>query len=451
MQTNLLVSGTVVWLRSSMRGPVTLLSACLLGVSLAQGGDSKAPFTLVPDHSGAMYKIGEPIHWKVEGELLSQFVEASYSVKQGGLNAILEGRTPLTNLARNVEATLNEPGTLLLEVKAKDQDGKVTRVLGGAVVASDQIKPSLPRPEDFDAFWQEKLKELSKVGPNPQLEAVDGGKAGVDYWKITMDNIRGTHIRGQLARPKAGERFPAMLIVQWAGVYPLQKGWVTDPAGSGWLVLNINAHDLPIDEAPEFYQKQSSEALKDYPGIGNDDRETSYFLRMYLSCYRAAQYLVERPDWDGKTLLVTGGSQGGLQALMTAGWHPKVTAAIASVPAGCDLTGPAAGRSPGWPMWYWKTEGRDAAKVREASRYFDVVNFASGLRCPVLVGVGLIDETCPPAGILAAVNQANGPKEIVLLPRGDHQGSYNSHQAFNDRAGVWKQALREGRAAPIPK
>ena len=85
---------------------------------------------------------------------------------------------------------------------------------------------------------------------NAKLEPADSGNANVEYFKITMDNIRGSHIRGQLARPKRGDKFPAMLIVQWAGVYPLQKGWVSGRATEGWLALNINAHNLPIDEPP---------------------------------------------------------------------------------------------------------------------------------------------------------------------------------------------------------
>ncbi len=171
---------------------------------------------------------------------------------------------------------------------------------------------------------------------------------------------------------------------------------------------------------------------------------------MYLSCYRAAQYLTECPDWDGKTLVVTGGSQGGLQSLVTASIHPKITAALASVPAGCDMLGPTVGRTPGWPMWYWNTNGGDPAKVRETSRYFDVVNFASRIRCPVLVGAGLIDETCPPAGILAAVNQIRAPKEVILLPFGAHQDVNNAHAAYTKRCwSDWLPALRNGLPAPI--
>lgn len=226
---------------------------------------------------------------------------------------------------------------------------------------------------------------------------------------------------------------------------------MTDRAREGWLTLNISAHDLPIDQPKEFYQEQNAGPLKDYPAIGNDDRETSYFLRMYLSCYRAAQYLTERDDWDGRVQVVTGGSQGGLQTLMLAGLHPRVTAALAGVPAGCDMAGPDVGRAPGWPMWYWKTQNKDPDKVHRASQYYDVVNFASRIQCPVLVGMGLIDQTCPPAGVYAALNQITSPKEVVLLTRGEHQDRNGAHAAYYARFGAWLSALRQGLSAPLAK
>jgi cephalosporin-C deacetylase-like acetyl esterase len=372
-----------------------------------------------------------------------------YTLKKGGLKVIQQGELQLTNGLATLRAPASEPGTLLLEVKVTGTNGQRLRESGGAVIEPGQIRPAQSRPVDFDKFWKKKLKELSKIPANPQLHPEDSGKSGVDYWQVSLDNIRGTHIRGQLARPTGTGKLPALLIVQWAGVYGLQKTWATDRAASGWLVLNINPHDLPIDKSPSFYEDQFKGPLKDYWAIGNDDRDQSYFLRMYLSCYRAAEYLTTRKDWDSGTLVVMGTSQGGQQTLMTAGFHPKITAALANVPAGCDLTGPIIDRSPGWPAWYYKTEGKDPAKVVEASRYYDVVNFASRIKCPVLVGVGLIDETCPPAGILAAMNQIKGPKEVVLLPGSDHQGKNNTHKPFYDRSAVWMDALVKGQGAPV--
>jgi len=426
-----------------------VLTLVSLALAPALAAESKPHLEVIADHTNGVYKVGQPIRWHVASEPPGIFTEAGYTLRRGGMTSILDGRLNLADGAREIEATLSEPGTLLLGVRATDGDGKPVKTFAGAVASPEGIRPSAPCPDDFDAFWKAKVEELSKVPANPQLTPIDCGKTNLDYWHITMDNIRGTHSRGQLARPKSGEKFPAMLIVQWAGVYPLQQAWATEPAGSGWLALNINAHDLPIDESPEFCRKQSEGPLKDYAAIGNDNRETSYFLRMYLSCYRAAQYLTERPDWDGETLLVTGTSQGGMQTLMTAGLYPKVTAAIACVPAGCDLTGPEAGRSPGWPGWYWSTNGKDPAKVREASRYYDVVNFAARIHCPVLVAVGLIDQTCPPAGVFAALNQVKGPKEILIMPNGEHQDHNGAHQPFYERSWAWKTALVQGKPAPV--
>lgn len=400
---------------------------------------------VTPDHADGVYKLGETVRWRVSGAGENY----KFNVKQGGLTEITNGVLQVTDGTATIEAKLNEPGTLLATVTGA---GRSNRALGGAVFAPEKIGVSTNRPADFDEFWAGKIKELQAIPANPKLEAVDLGLANAEYWKITMDNIRGTQIRGQIARPKNGEKFPALLIVQWAGVYPLQRGWVTNRAAQGWMALNIEAHDIPIDEPASFYAAQNNGALKGYPAIGNDDRETSYFLRMYLSCYRAAQYLTERPDWDGRTLVVTGDSQGGMQTFVTAGLHPKVTAGIPLVPAGCDLTGPVVGRAGGWPGWYFATQGKGAAKVRETSRYFDAVNFASRIKCPMLVGLGLIDETCPPAGVLAAINQLAGPKETMILVKSGHQDVRGTQEAFrNRREKDWLPALIKGEKPPAGK
>jgi len=423
---------------------VVFLAAC---ANLARAQQ----LTVTPDHADGVYGVGQTVRWRVQWDGGgAPTTPAQYVVKKGGLTDADQGTLTFADGAATVEARLDEPGTLLLVVRAKSADGKDRKAVGGAVAAPEKIAPSSERPADFDAWWDAKIQSLASIPPNPQFEPGDAGKPNVRYAKITLDNINDTKIRGQLARPETGEKFPAVLIVQWAGVYPLQKGWAVDRAADGWLALNILAHDLPIDEPESFYKEQSSGPLKDYPAIGNDDRETSYFLRMYLACYRAAEYLATRPDWDGKTLVVMGGSQGGQQTLVTAAIHPKITAAMANVPAGCDMLGPAIGRQGGWPMWYWQVkDGKDAAKVREASRYFDVVNFAPRITAPVLVGIGLIDETCPPAGIFAATNRITSPKEVILMPRAGHQNEKGSQEPYDKRLwGAWLPALKQGQPAP---
>jgi cephalosporin-C deacetylase-like acetyl esterase len=400
---------------------------------------------------GGTYKIGDIVTWRVRvvGERAAEFSRVRYVLKRDTLTEIGKGELVLTGGTAELTATLDRPGTVLAELSATAPDGTTVRNEAGAAVQPEKIAPSAPRPRDFDAFWKAKLAELKRVPIDPVLTPAESGVESIDYWKISLRNIRGTTVPGQLARPQGAKKLPALLIVQWAGVYPLAREWATGRAREGWLTLNINAHDLPIDRPAEFYAAQT--ALANYPAIGNEDRETSYFLRMYLSCYRALEYLTQRPDWDGKTLVVMGASQGGLQALMIGGLHPKITAVIANVPAGCDQTGPLLGRQPGWPMWPYQVQGRDAAKVQETARYYDVVNFAGRVRCPTLVSVGLIDTTCPPSGVIAAFNQLAGPKELLVLERSDHQGRGNTQAPFSTRSAAWLRALVRGERPTLPR
>ena len=396
--------------------------------------------------AGGVYAIGEKIVWhlKVEGDGAQNVEKVGYVLKKGQLTEIGRGELTLHDNAAELETQLDKAGSVLAEFTAKIADKKPLKILAGVIVAPEKIQPSAPAPDDFGAFWEAKIAELATVPPNPVLERGESGNDAVEYAKITLDNIRGTKIRGQIARPVKGDKFPAVLIVQWAGVYGLNKDWVTQQARQGRLALNLNAHDLPIDEKPEFYQEQSNTDLKNYPTIGNEDRETSYFLRMILSCYRAADYLASRQDWDGKNLIVMGTSQGGMQSIMLAGLHPKISAMVANVPAGCDQTGPLVGRQPGWPQWIYNVQGKDKDKVMATSRYFDTVNFARRVKCPALVAVGLIDETCPSHGVLAAFNQMPGPKELLVMEHSDHQGRDNSQAAYYRRSSQWLQQIIAG-------
>jgi cephalosporin-C deacetylase-like acetyl esterase len=402
---------------------------------LAVAGLSAVELSIAPDRADGVYAAGEPVTWTITAKDAAP-ADLAYTVKSGGMVEIAAGTLRFADGKATVKASLDGPGTLLLGVP---HDGKQS--FGGAAYDWQKIPVSAPEPKDFDEFWQAKLAELAKVPVDPVLEPVESGVAGVKLWKITMGNIRGTKIHGYFARPEGDAPCPAMLAVQWAGVYPLDKNWSVGPAKNGWMVLNLIAHDLPVDEPKAFYEQQAAGPLKDYTRIGRDDRDTSYFLRMYLSCYRGADYLVTRPDWDRKTLLVQGGSQGGLQSVMTAGLHPAVTTITANVPAGCDHTGALVKRTPGWPFW---TTGDQ--KTVTASTYYDVVNFARRIKCPVLIGMGLIDTTCSPAGVFAMINQIQAPKRVVIMPTADHSKPHDQYYAV---FGPWWNAAKDGRPLPL--
>ena len=378
-----------------------LVSFAVLSVCLSC---EPAQISVDPDKLNGTYEVGETVEWTIELPSNIELDSLSYTIKKGGLTAIKKGFIYPEDKIATISHQFNEPGAVLLDIRWRDENKELQKVIGGAIASPEKIVLSANRPDDFDAFWDSQIERLKKIPKNPRLKEMPDLRRGVEYYKTTLDNINGSTIQGQLARPKKGEKFPALLIVQWAGVYPLQRRWVLDKAKEGWLVLNINPHDLPIDQDELFYTDLNNGPLKNYPRICNEDKYTSYFLRMYLSCYRAAQYLTERSDWNGETLVVMGASQGGLQSLITAALHPKITASLALVPAGFDMYGPVLGRKGGWPQWYNAIDYKDENEVRETSRYYDVANFVPLIKCPVLVGIGLLDQTCPPEGIFAGMS-----------------------------------------------
>ena len=109
----------------------------------------------------------------------------------------------------------------------------------------------------------------------------------------------------------------------------------------------------------------------------------------------------------------------------------RVTFFAAGVPAMCDHTGAAAGRISGWPKLVPNgPDGRPEAKLLEAARYYDAVNFASRATAAGIVTVGFIDTTCPPTTVYAAYNALKGKKEIFNDPPSTHRVSPGAANAM---------------------
>jgi cephalosporin-C deacetylase-like acetyl esterase len=415
---------------------------------------SAQQLTFTPYHADGIYDVGERVGWHVAvapGQTAAGTY--TYTLKRDGLAVIGRGTLDPSSGHATIEASLDRPGMLLVEVRPPAgttgfhgaSKSEVGRVLLGAAVAPRRIRPSGRRPRDFDAFWAAELRRLDSVPADPVLTPGESGRPDVEYFTIKMNNVGGAHIYGQLARPSTqagrGATFPALLILQWASApYPLQRQWVTEHAAQGWLVLNIEPHDVPADMPQAFYDALP-QLIKNYGLIGRRSREESYFLPMYLGDYRAAEYLASRADWDGRILVVMGTSMGGQQGFAVAGLDSRVTALIANVPAGCDLLGPLRGRAAPYPNW-----DVERPEVRRTGGYFDAVHFAPRIRARALVSVGFIDETTPPAGIWAAFNQVPGIKEAVPLVDSPHNHMATPQEVlpYTRRSAAWLAALARG-------
>src|SRR4051794_1025509 len=358
-----------------------------------------------PFHASGIYRTGERVGWTVRAPLGNSYTKYSYEIRENNLKLLKSGVLDVSSGAAVLETTLDHPGMIYARLSFIGAPGPATppttqeldKLTVGAAVAPEQIRPPVARPADFDSFWAGKLAALKRVAINARLEPSATDRESVAVFTVTLDSLN-SQVHGYLAAPKSGGKHPALVIYQYAGVYPLQKSVVTDRAAEGWLALDVDSHDMPPDQAT---------APANYARIGNDDRETSYFLNMYLRDTRALDYIQSRPDWDGRTIVIMGTSMGGQQSFAAAGLNPdRVTAMIVNVPAGADFSADLHGSRRGYPEW-----PVDDPKVVETARYFDAMNFAPAIKAKSLVAFGFIDTPSPPYGILAAFNQIQGPKE----------------------------------------
>jgi cephalosporin-C deacetylase-like acetyl esterase/lysophospholipase L1-like esterase len=423
----------------------SLLAALFLSCAGIVAADESAGPSYVPFKSSGIYALGETAGWNVTLPWNSQPV--TYVIRRNNLAEIGRGTLYPGRPAR-IEAKLDEPGMVFVEI-TEPVPGAKPRALGAAV-APEKIGAAIPAPQDFDAFWAEKIKLLRKVPAKPELTAKPSEKDGVDFAILKMNHLDGKHVWGQVAKPqdppgnnKGKKKFPGLVILQWASPpYPLQKSWVTERAAEGWLAVNIEPHDVMPDQPKEYYDALP-EALKHYNTIETRNRDKNYFLYMYLADIRAVDYLASRPDWDGKTLVVMGTSMGGQQSLCAAGLNPKVTAMLINVPAGADANGTAHGRKIGYPNW-----DVNDPKVLETAQYFDTVNCAARIKVPSLVSMGFIDTVTPPVGIWAAFNGIKGPKEAAPMIESPHNhlATPEQSQPWTQRSAAWLGALVAGRS-----
>ncbi|MFO1437777.1 MAG: alpha/beta fold hydrolase [Verrucomicrobiaceae bacterium] len=382
----------------------------LLLAFVAQAQQPAAPtLKVTTDRPDATYKAGGTATFTIES---SQPAEVTLVFSKDGVQPQPAKTVKLEGGKLSLTSKLDEPGFLQLRATS----GKTT-ALAAAAYDPLQIKPSMPVPDDFDAFWTAQKAALAKVPLKSTLTPVETAVKGVEAFDLQVECLGGKPVSGYFGRPKGAKpkSLPAVLHVHGAGVRSSGLGSVSWALNEGGMLsLDINAHGIPNGKPAEFYTALQNGELKDYRAQGNKDRETVYFKGMFLRLIRAIDFLTAQPEWDGKTLVVFGSSQGGFQALAAAGLDARVTFICAGVPAGCDHTGSQANRVNGWPKIVPNgPDGKPDPAALQASRYFDCVNFATRAKCKgAAVTVGFIDTTCPPTSVYAAYNALTVPKTI---------------------------------------
>lgn len=284
---------------------------------------------------------------------------------------------------------------------------------------ADRHVTSVVRPGDFDAFWAEIMAEAAALPLNASAAPVPlRSTPEVEVFEIGYDSLDGVRVAGWYCAPNAevvAPPYPGLLIV---------PGYISEPTlPKSWAKLGYAA----VGVAPRGKLRSNARFNPGYPGLlvrDSGDRQTYGYRGFYVDACRAVDFLLGRPEVDPARIGVHGSSQGGALTITTAALRPEAIACgAAGAPYLCGIMD-AAGLTHSYPYEeinevLRRFPEREAA-MREAVAYFDGINFAPLIRCPMLVYLGLGDDVCPPETGYDLVAAMTCPTQLDAFARCAH-------------------------------
>lgn len=288
--------------------------------------------------------------------------------------------------------------------------------------------PELTRLPDFDEFWEETRREADSVELAPVRVKIDDPAMNADVYEISYAGFGGLRIYGWMLIPKDVSH-PAPCVIQYHG-FGGNRGepweyqhWVS--LGTAVIAVDCRGQSGKTGHAGSY----TGGNCRNIVCTGLSDPREFYYRAVYMDCVRALDFACAQPELDANRLAVTGGSQGGALTMAVAALDDRPFLAMPDVPSNSNLELRVIGEygSFGAVADYLRWYPEEIGQVFRTLSYFDTMNLADRIHCPVLASVGGKDDTCPPKCYYATYNRITAPKEIVVYPFNYHEGGGSAH------------------------
>ena len=427
-----------------MKKALTILIAALIALCANAGNYPDRVdylWVTVPDHADWLYRTGE--NATVEIQFYKYGIPRDCTVEYKLADDMLEPDKSGTLVLKGGRGKLNmgsrkTPGFRDLQLSTEVDGVKYEHhiKLGFSV---DKIEPFTREPKDFSEYWNNTIKEAEQFPLTYTRElAPEYCTDKIDCWLVKLMLNRSQSVYAYLFFPKNAQKgsCPAVLCPPGAGIKtikePLRHKYYAE---AGCIRMEMEIHGLdPRIPSETFSEITAAFNGKEngYLSNGIEDRDRYYMRRVYISLVRAIDLLTSLPEWDGKNVVVQGGSQGGALSLVAAGLDKRVTLCIANHPALSDMAGYSEkGRTGGYPHFN-RIPGFFTDNIIRNLAYYDVVNFARHISCKVRMTWGYNDNVCPPTTSYAVWNSLNCPKEALITPINEHWTSEATERGHLD-------------------
>jgi len=273
---------------------------------------------------------------------------------------------------------------------------------------------------DFKEFWDKARAELAQVAPNYEMtELKEKSSKFKKFYLVKMLSLGGDTIQAYVTIPtkiKAkNKKCPVHIIYMGynSGV------WDLDTSDSQWIQLLLSVRGQALNKPTNKYG--------DWIQYGLDNPENYYYRGAFMDCVRAIDFICTLPQADTDNIFAEGGSQGGAFTMAAASLDNRLRAVAPYITFLSDF--PDYFKIVNWPAQpifdKQKELGISDEQLYKNLSYFDIKNLARWITCPVHLGVGLQDPTCPDHTNFSGYNLVNAPKEYVIYPHHGHHVDYS--------------------------
>lgn len=293
----------------------------------------------------------------------------------------------------------------------------------GSVRELEAYQSIVTLPDDFDSFWETRLEALRDVPLSIERIRLDSYIRNVMVEQIKYQSLEGILHHATYVSPNVLDKSLPVVVMyhgyDWNTHEPhIAMKYVVQ--GMGVLLVETRDQGMVADQMISYPMGGASGWMT--KGIFN--KECYYYTNVILDSLRALDVALELSG--SRSAIVEGGSQGGGIGLGVSALHPKVKLALIDIPFLCDIPRGVelAVRGPYLEIsHYFKVHDplhQQEKAIYDTLRYIDGINFARRITCPVMVGVGLLDEVCPPSTAYAIYRELGGEKELRVYPEYAH-------------------------------
>ncbi len=301
--------------------------------------------------------------------------------------------------------------------------------LKDAMEELENYLPVLTKRKDFDEFWAETVKLASEVPLNPIRVMYDYPGVNVKVYDISYNGFDSTPIHGWFIVPDFGKQEKVPCLIHYHG-FTGDRGMPSDYMQ--WIMMGVAV--LAVDCRQQCgstgnHASYSSGSAQSVVCYGVLDKKEYYYRAVYMDCIKAIDFALSQDEVDGSRIIIEGGSQGGALGMAVCALDSRPWLALLDVPSNSNIEKRIEGSHGSYSAVqdYLKVYPLQLEQVYETLSYFDTMNMADRIKCPVFASVALKDTTCPAKCYFASYNRIPSPKQIRVYPFNGHEGGGRVH------------------------